>query len=85
MITCKELCALLIDFVSGDLPVEHRERIEQHLRKCPPCVAYFESYQMTIKLTRKLPCTPPPPQLIERLRAALEEIKKAEGDKGSCT
>jgi len=77
--TCKELCELLIDFVSGDLPPEHRQRIEQHLKLCPPCVAYFESYQTTIKLTRKLPCTPLPAQLIERLRAAAQEIKEQGG------
>jgi hypothetical protein len=80
--TCKELCEFLIDFVANELPPGHRELIEDHLKWCPPCVAYFESYQLTIKLTRKLPCTPPPPQLIERLRAALEEIKK-EGGKAS--
>ncbi|MBY0527083.1 MAG: zf-HC2 domain-containing protein [Gemmataceae bacterium] len=76
MITCRELCELLIDFVSDELPEEQRERIKQHLGKCPPCVAYFESYQITIKLTRQLPCAPMPPQLVERLRAALEEIRK---------
>jgi anti-sigma factor RsiW len=81
---CKELCALLIDFVSDELPAEHRQLIEQHLKWCPPCVAYFESYQATIKLTRKLPCTPPPPQLIERLRAALEKIKKEGGKSENC-
>jgi anti-sigma factor RsiW len=78
--TCKELCALLIDLVSGDLPPEHRQLVEEHLKRCPPCVAYFESYQLTINLTRKLPCTPLPAQLIERLRAAAREIK-AEGGK----
>lgn len=72
--TCKELCALLIDFVSGELPPEHHQLVEEHLKRCPPCVAYFESYQLTIRLTRKLPCTPPP-QMIERLRAALGQIK----------
>ena len=87
MITCKELCEFLIDFVSGELPPEHRAKIEQHLGKCPPCVAYFESYQLTIKLTRKLPCAPPPQQLIDRLRAALEEIKGEAGkdkSEGGC-
>lgn len=80
MITCRELCDLLIDFVAGDLPAEHRARIEQHLHCCPPCVAYCESYQITIKLTRQLPCAPMPPQLVERLRAVLEEIRAERPD-----
>lgn len=80
MMTCRELCHLLIDFVSGELPPEYRERIEKHLQCCPPCVAYFESYRATIQLTRKLPCSALPPELMERLRAALEEIQKDGGD-----
>ena len=71
MITCRQLAELLIDFVSGELPDDQRQHIERHLRNCPPCVTYLETYQLTIKLTRQLPCEPMPPQLVQRLRAAL--------------
>jgi len=71
MITCRDLSELLIDVVSGELPPEYREQVEQHLRLCPPCVAYLQTYQTTIRLTRQLPCEPPPPEVAERLRAAL--------------
>jgi anti-sigma factor RsiW len=74
MITCRELAELLIDFVSGELPPEHRAHIERHLKGCPPCVAYVETYQITIQLTRRLPCAPLPPELEKRLRAVLEEM-----------
>jgi anti-sigma factor RsiW len=76
--TCRQLAELLIDFVSGELPPEQRDHLEKHLRLCPPCVTYLETYQITIKLTRKLPCVPPPPELIEKLRAALAEQKKSD-------
>lgn len=79
MISCRELAELLIDFVSGDLQPEHRDRIERHLCGCPPCVAYLETYRIVIKLSRRLPCSPLPPQLAERLRAALEEIRGEQG------
>jgi anti-sigma factor RsiW len=71
MIRCRDLVELLIDFVSGELPPEYRDQVEQHLRVCPPCVAYLASYQTTIRLTRQLPCEPPPPEVAERLQAAL--------------
>ena len=74
--TCRELVELLIDFVSDELPAEHRQRIEQHLRRCPPCEAYLASYQTTIRLTRQLPCEPIPPELERRLRACLQELRK---------
>jgi anti-sigma factor RsiW len=81
MITCRELAEFLIDFVSDELPPEHRRRIEQHLNRCPPCVTYLETYQLTIKLTRKLPCKPLPPQLAQKLRMVLEEIAKETRDR----
>jgi anti-sigma factor RsiW len=76
MISCRELAEFLIDFVSDELPAEHRDHIEQHLKLCPPCVAYLESYRMTIRLTRRLPCAPLPPELEKRLRAVLEELRR---------
>ena len=76
MITCRVLTELLIDFVSNELPPEHRAHVEQHLSRCPPCVAYLESYQLTIKMTRQLPAAPLPEELAKRLRAALEEIRR---------
>lgn len=75
--TCRELAELLIDYTSGELVAEHRAILEQHLAKCPPCVAYVESYQITIRLTRKLPCAALPDELQRRLRAALDEIQKS--------
>ena len=72
--TCRELANLLIDYVSGELAQEHRERLDHHLSKCPPCVAYVETYTLTIKLTRKLPDEPLPPQLVDRLKVMLSEI-----------
>jgi anti-sigma factor RsiW len=77
MITCRELVELLIDFIADELPPERRQHIEHHLQKCPPCVAYLETYRATIKLTRQLPCGPVPPELLARLRAALSEEGEA--------
>jgi hypothetical protein len=38
---------------------------------CPPCVVYVETYQATVRLTRRLPDAPPPPQVLHKLQAAL--------------
>jgi anti-sigma factor RsiW len=74
MITCRELVELLIDFVSDELPPEHRARVEHHLNGCPCCVTYVETYRLTIRLTRQLPCAPLPGPLRQRLEAALNQI-----------
>ena len=80
--TCRELANLLIDYVSGELSPEHRDLLDHHLSKCPPCVAYVKTYTLTIKLTRQLPNEPLPPQLVERLRVMLSEMGK--GKQGPC-
>ncbi|MBV9124768.1 MAG: zf-HC2 domain-containing protein [Planctomycetes bacterium] len=76
MMTCRELKNLLLDFVSGELPPEHKALVEQHLHKCPPCEVYLETYQLTIQMTRQLPCGPLPQPLVQRLQDALAEIQK---------
>jgi anti-sigma factor RsiW len=81
MMTCRDLVELLIDYLDGDLPEERRRRIELHLQMCPPCLVYLETYQATIRLTKRLPCAPPPPQLLERLKAALCTETGRQGDK----
>ena len=83
--SCREIIELLIDFVSDELPADLRDRIEQHLRACPPCVTYVETYRLTIKLTRQLPCQPMPPQLAQRLRCALAQAARGEAGGGSAT
>ena len=71
--TCRKLAEVLLEYVAGELPPEQCDHIRRHLCECPPCVAYLETYELTIKLTRQLPPAPVPPQLLERVRAALEE------------
>lgn len=73
--TCRDLAELLLDYVTGELSDEHKHSIEKHLVHCPPCVTFVETYQITIKLTRKLPQAPLPAELKERLEAALKEIR----------
>jgi anti-sigma factor RsiW len=73
MMNCRQLAELLIDFVSDELPPERKQHLEHHLQKCPPCLAYLETYRATIRMTRQLPCVPVPPELLERMRKALEE------------
>jgi anti-sigma factor RsiW len=78
--TCRELAELLIDFVADELPPERRQLLEEHLSLCPPCVAYLESYRLTIQLTRRLPCAPLPAELVARLKKAMD----CESGEGTC-
>jgi len=79
MITCRQMIELLIDYVSGELQPDHKALVEKHLHRCPPCVAYVETYQLTIRITRQLPAAPIPKGLHEKLLACLQELKKGKG------
>jgi anti-sigma factor RsiW len=80
MITCRELVEFLHDFVANELAPPRRDDVEQHLRGCLPCHAYCESYRITIVLARRLPCPPPPPDALDRLRRGFECcLKEAHG------
>jgi anti-sigma factor RsiW len=71
MISCRELVELLCDYVSNELPPQRRDHVEQHVARCPSCAAYFQSYSVVVRLTRRLPDAPVPAGLAQRLSAAL--------------
>ncbi len=83
MMTCRDIAELLLDYLDGDLPKEYCDLICQHIRLCGPCHHYLESYQVTVRLTRKLPMAALPQNLVDRLHAALKECEKpsSEGPK----
>lgn len=71
--TCKQLVELLYAFIQGELEEEQCRHLREHLQRCSHCVAYVKTYQITIHLSRQLPKSPIPEQLLERLRAVLKE------------
>jgi predicted anti-sigma-YlaC factor YlaD len=76
MMTCRECAELLLEFLAGDLDAVNCELIRQHLERCPPCVAYVETYQITIQMTRQLTCVQLPPEFAERLWKAMQECEE---------
>jgi anti-sigma factor RsiW len=76
---CREMVELLCEFLEGELSAEQYRDICQHMDGCPPCVIYFETYRVTIRLSRKLPCEPIPESLALKLQRMLEEHKGERG------
>ena len=68
---CRKIAELLADYVEGTLAKETLELIDWHIEGCPPCVAFMNTYRGTIEATRKLPDTPIPPELKQRLLKVL--------------
>jgi anti-sigma factor (TIGR02949 family) len=71
---CKEVFALLSEYLDAELPAESCEEIRAHLAHCPPCIEFLESLKRTITLCKgcEQGDAPPPlsPEAREQLRAA---------------
>jgi anti-sigma factor RsiW len=70
--------SLLIDYLGGELARETVATLHKHLRDCPDCVAFLNTYRTTVQATRSLRYEDIPARLKDRLRRSLrEQIKRA--------
>jgi Putative zinc-finger len=53
-LTCRELVELVTDYLEGTLPLEDRDRFEQHVVLCDGCAYYLDQMRTTIALTGSL-------------------------------
>jgi predicted anti-sigma-YlaC factor YlaD len=77
MITCREVIDLLLNLAADELSPLHRVPVEEHLRCCSACHAYWESYQLLIRWSRRLSMVPLPPEVAERLASRWERVTVA--------
>lgn len=50
--TCREFIERLLDYHAGELPPDAVALFREHFAECPPCLAYLDSYERTVKLCR---------------------------------
>lgn len=72
-INCDRAGELALDFLEGQLPEDKRRRIEKHMRDCPPCLQFIETYRKTGQLCRKALMSKAPREFASRLKAFLRE------------
>jgi anti-sigma factor RsiW len=70
---CKEVFALLSEYLDFELPPEACQEIETHLAGCSPCVEFSESLRKTVELCRRYRPAELPPPLGDRARQELLE------------
>ena len=71
--TCRELIALLADYLEASLAPEVVGQLDLHLRDCPPCVAYLNTYRRTRDVAAEANRVEMPDEMKRRLRAFLLE------------
>jgi anti-sigma factor RsiW len=69
--TCQQVVALLMDYMTGELEVQTALALQEHLRDCPECAAFLYTYQATIRAVRTLRNEDVPPALQHRVLSFL--------------
>ena len=52
--TCEEITDLVFDYLDGTLGAGVKRDFQQHLRLCPDCEAFLNTYRKTVTMTRSL-------------------------------
>jgi anti-sigma factor RsiW len=75
--SCRDFLEFLSQYLAGELPAAGRSEFEAHLVECPECVAYLDTFQMTIRLGKIAYTDPefewpeePPEELVHAILAA---------------
>jgi hypothetical protein len=53
-VACRDLVALVTDYVDGVLPADWRTRLDQHLAECDGCTTYLQQIRTTVELLAHL-------------------------------
>jgi predicted anti-sigma-YlaC factor YlaD len=86
MISCREILEFLSAYLEKDLDSETLTHVDCHLRDCPPCVEYVDSFRRMIVATGRLPTIETmtiPPELRARLHSFLAQRIAGKTSSGS--
>jgi len=68
---CKEVFALLSEYLNLELPRGACQEIETHLAGCPPCIEFVDSLRKTVELCRRYRPAELPEPLARKAREQL--------------
>ena len=73
MLTCKDFLRELSDFLDESTDAEIRAKLERHMSECPNCWVIADTTRKTIKIYKGMDAYSVPPDVEQRLMAALEK------------
>jgi hypothetical protein len=72
-LTCKTATSLIAKYISADLDPKVELSFEEHLRACPDCVAFLNTYKKTLELARSFLGPGLEDSRLEGMEARIEE------------
>jgi RNA polymerase sigma-70 factor (ECF subfamily) len=76
---CKQIFAMLSDFLDSELPATNCRQLQRHLKGCRPCIAYLETLKTTMEACRRYraPRAPTPSKQVKAaLLAAAQQARE---------
>jgi anti-sigma factor RsiW len=67
-LTCQQVTDLIVDYVAGDMPPAIQAVFEAHLRNCPDCIAFLNTYRETLRTARALHHEDVPEEMFNRVQ-----------------
>jgi len=61
--TCKQIAALVLTYLNDELSPRRKRDFQQHLKICPDCVNFLNTYKKTIQATGTLYPDEMPPKV----------------------
>jgi Putative zinc-finger len=61
--TCKQMTNLVFDYLHDKLSPNVKRDFQQHLRICPDCVNFLNTYKKTVSVTRSIRAEEIPPSV----------------------
>jgi hypothetical protein len=79
-LTCQQVTDLLIDYLTDALEPAVHAAFAVHLRNCPDCVAFLQTYTQTVHATRTLCYEHIPVEMLTRVQQFLHgQLSKTPG------
>ena len=72
-LTCQQATDLIVDYVAGEMVPATHAAFEAHLRNCPDCTAFLNTYRETIRTTRTLRHEDVPEEMLKRVEDFLRQ------------
>ncbi len=61
--TCKQVTGLISDYLNDKLAPAVKREFQQHLRLCPDCVSFLNTYEKSVSVTRSIRPEEIPPRV----------------------
>ena len=61
--TCRQMTDLVFDYLNDKLSPSTKRDFQQHLRICPDCVNFLNTYKKTVSVTRSIRPEEIPPKV----------------------